>query len=104
METAPPRPEDQTVQRFLASPGEGTFAMLFRVVAPRLLRYFRARGCEPALAEDLTQEVMISVYKHHDALRDASLFQPWVFRIARNTLLQYLRGQTRQVATITRNP
>jgi RNA polymerase sigma-70 factor (ECF subfamily) len=97
---APMVTEEEIIGRFLASADEGAFSALFRVISPQLLRYFRVRKCEPELAEDLLQEVMIAVYKHRDALRDARLFRPWLFKIARNVMLQHIRSQTREVATV----
>lgn len=92
--------EEETIARFLSAGDEGAFSALFRAVAPQVLRYFRVRGCLPDIAEDLLQEVMIAVYKHRRDLRDARLFRPWLFKIARNAMLQYRRHQTREVPTV----
>ncbi|HWB83389.1 MAG TPA: RNA polymerase sigma factor [Bryobacteraceae bacterium] len=92
--------EEEIIVRFITSADEESFSALFRVVAPQILRYFRARGCGPELAEDLLQEVMISVHRHHGELRDARLFRPWLFKIARNAMLQNRRHEMREVPTI----
>jgi len=47
-------------------------------------RFFRTRGCDLALAEDLAQEVMLSVYRKAAQVRDRASFRAWLFRIARN--------------------
>ena len=65
-------------------------------MAPRLFRYFRGRGCHPATAEDLCQEVMLAVYRHSAQIRDHELFLPWFYRIAHNELLQHYERETRQ--------
>lgn len=90
---------EAVVEQFVACPTEEHFASLFRVVAPQLMVYFRTRGCEPGLAEDLTQEVMLTLFRKVDGLRESSLFRPWLFRIARNELLQYFRKQGRRLQT-----
>jgi RNA polymerase sigma-70 factor (ECF subfamily) len=92
--------EQDVVARFLSKPSDETFHELFRGLAPRILGYFRARGCELELAEDLTQEVMLAVYKEARSLRDKALFRPWVYRIARNALLRHLRDTGRRVETV----
>ncbi len=91
---------EAVVEQFVRCPNEEHFASLFRVLAPQLMVYFRARGCESAVAEDLTQEVMLILFRKVDGLRDLTLFRPWLFRIARNELLQYLRQQGRRVETL----
>ena len=89
--------EQDVIDGFLSSPGEDSFRALFRVVSPRVFRYLRLHGCERALAEDLTQEVMITVHTQSRTLRDRSLFLPWLFRVVRNIWLQHLRHESRQV-------
>jgi RNA polymerase sigma-70 factor (ECF subfamily) len=88
--------EQEAITAFLATPTTETYSALFRVMAPRVLGYFRVRGCEPALAEDLTQEVMLAVYRQSRQLNNSESFRPWLFKIARNALLQDRRKRTRQ--------
>jgi len=42
-------------------------------------------------AQDLTQEVYLKVYRNIDTLKDLSLSKFWLFRIARNTCLDFIR-------------
>ncbi len=53
--------EHTIIERFLETPDEDSFADIFHTFQPQLIAFFRARGCERALAEDLTQEVMLRV-------------------------------------------
>jgi RNA polymerase sigma-70 factor (ECF subfamily) len=92
--------EQEALDRFLSEPGEESFGGFFRAVAPRVFSYFRARGCEPALAEDLTQEVMIAVFRQIGTLRQNESFRSWLYRVAKNVFLQFLRRKTRQVDTV----
>ncbi len=87
---------DEVVARFVDRPDEESFAEVFRAMAPQLVVYFRARGCEAGVAEDLTQEVMLATFRKVGSLRDGNLFRPWLFRIAKNELLQYVRQQGRR--------
>ncbi|WP_349358735.1 sigma-70 family RNA polymerase sigma factor [Stappia sp.] len=68
------------------------FAALFDHFAPRLKAYLMRLGADAATAEELTQEVMITLW------RKASLFDArrataatWLFRIARNRRIDALR-------------
>jgi RNA polymerase sigma factor (sigma-70 family) len=91
--------EREAVELYLSTSTEEAFCALFRAIAPQLVCYFRTRGCELDLAEDLTQEVMLAVHRQGRALRNKELFRPWLFKIARNALLQHLRSEGRQVET-----
>ncbi|MDD9935301.1 MAG: sigma-70 family RNA polymerase sigma factor [Myxococcales bacterium] len=80
-------------------PGPGDragFETLFRSYAPRLRGYFLRRGESSAHAEELIQEVMLTVWskaKLYDATRAA--LSTWVFTIARNKHIDARRRMTR---------
>lgn len=84
--------DDQlTVELFLRTGEEEHFCALFESFFPRVRRYFLLRGLDRMSAEDLAQNVMFNVYRHAFELRDKDLFTGWLFRIARNELLQHWR-------------
>ena len=85
---------------FLASPDGDTFAALFRVFSPQLVTYFRRRGHDAALAEDLAQEVMFTVYRKAWQIRDRALFRAWLFKIARNVVCRHFAELDRKVPTV----
>ena len=87
------------MQSFLDAPNEATFADLFRVFSPKLVAFFRARGCA-LIAEDLAQEVMLTVYSKAGQVRDHALFGAWIFRIARNALSRHFTRRTRELDTL----
>jgi len=72
------------VDRFLHSPSEESFEPLFHSFTPQLIAFFRSRGCDFSVAEDLAQEVMFTVYRKVAQLRDPASFRGWVFKIALN--------------------
>ena len=96
----PESAERDAIARFLKSPSEATFRDLFLQLCPKLLNYFRLRGCEPSVAEELTQDVMLTVYREIRSLRDQELFRPWLFKIARNGLLQEIRKRGRRIELV----
>ena len=70
------------------------FACLFDHFAPRVKAYMRRLGAEPAAAEDLVQDVMLTVW------RRAAQFDPskagvatWIFTIARNRRIDLVRRE-----------
>ena len=93
--------EGAVTERFLDTPNENSFSDLFNTFTPQLVAFFRARGCDLALAEDLAQEVMLIVYRKAEQIRDRTLFRAWLFKIARNALCRHYGKQTREVDTVT---
>lgn len=92
--------EGAVTARFLESPNEDSFVEVFKILTPQLIAFFHARGCEMALSEDLAQEVMLTVYRKADQLRDRALFRAWLFKIARHTLCRHYGNQSREVETV----
>jgi hypothetical protein len=51
---------------------EASFAEVFSIVTPRLVAFFRARGCKSTVAEGLAQNVIIELTARvREALREA---------------------------------
>lgn len=50
---------------------------------------------DPGLAEDVTQEVFIRLYKHIDSLPNLDMLRPWLIRVALNVARNTLRGNIR---------
>jgi RNA polymerase sigma factor (sigma-70 family) len=74
------------------------FAQLFDRFAPRIEAYLRRLGADEALAEDLTQEVMLVLWQR------AALYDPtratastWIFTIARNRFIDSVRRRPSEV-------
>ena len=63
---------------------------------PRLHR-FCARMCGSSLdGEDVVQEVLADAFYHLTSLKDASRFEPWLFRIAYHKCIDFLRRERRR--------
>ena len=82
--------------RVAAMRDRAAFAALFAHFAPRVKAYLLRLGAPPALAEDLAQEALLSLW------RKAHLFDPakasaatWLFTIARNLRIDALRRERR---------
>jgi RNA polymerase sigma-70 factor (ECF subfamily) len=84
------------IVRIASVQDEAAFETLFRHFAPRLKSYFTKRRCDPATAEEITQEAMVAVWKN------AAQFDPakasaatWIFTIARNLGIDRFRQARR---------
>ena len=104
--TNAPIPNEKNLQeatvtdQFLDNPNADSFTALFHVFAPQLVSFFRARSRNLALAEDLAQEVMLTVYRKAGQIRDRTLFRAWLFKIAHNALCRYYGKLTRELETV----
>jgi len=59
---------------------------------PRLYNYFRYRLGDESIAEDLTSIVLEKAWlKRHRYRRDRAAFSTWLFAIAQNEVIAYLR-------------
>jgi RNA polymerase sigma-70 factor (ECF subfamily) len=92
--------ECEVAEQFLNQADEDSFTALFRIFSPQLVAFFRSRGHEKGVAEDLAQEVMLTVYRSARQLRDHKLFRAWLFKVARNAACQHFARRTRQVPTL----
>jgi RNA polymerase sigma-70 factor (ECF subfamily) len=67
---------------------------LLRAVQPALTRYVRAI-VGAADAEDVTQDVMVSIYRKLWTLSTPDLFRPWMYRIASRAAFRHLKKRRR---------
>ncbi len=62
---------------------------------------------DAGLAEDVTQEVFIKLYKHIDSISDPEMLRPWLIRVAinlaRNTVRGNIRANTRDENYVQQN-
>lgn len=75
------------VESFLRERTEESFSSLFGTFCGRVRRFFLLHGLDVSVAEDLSQEVFLKVYRKSSELRDAERFSGWIFAIARNVLI-----------------
>lgn len=84
----------ELIVKVAASRDKAAFVELFDHFAPRLKGYLMKQGADDAVAEEIAQDVMVTLW------RKAELFDPkkssastWLFRIARNRRIDRLRRQ-----------
>ncbi|MGN1345545.1 MAG: RNA polymerase sigma factor [Eubacteriales bacterium] len=64
-----------------------------------LQRYIKFRIADRTAADDLVQDVCLTVLTHGETLRQPESFRPWLYRIARNRLNDFYRTSSREIQT-----
>ena len=84
------------VERIAANADRAAFTRLFTYYGPRVKGYLIRLGLDMAQAEELTQDVMVAVWRKAGSFdrRQASA-GTWIFRIARNRRIDALRQERR---------
>ncbi len=79
-----------------AEKSRAAFAELFEFYAPRLKSYMLRLGSNDQEAEDLAQDVMVTVWRKAELYdRKQASVSTWIFRVARNRRIDRLRKQNR---------
>ena len=79
---------------------ESTLVRLMREHQRDVWRFLRALGCEPALADDVTQEAFIAAYRKPPVERSDAETGAWLRATARNIYLNHAKRERRQVASL----
>lgn len=90
------RRHDALIEAIAATADRTAFAELFAYFAPRLKSYLLRLGADPASAEEVVQESMLTVWRKAASFdsRQAGA-ATWIFTIARNRRIDRLRRERR---------
>jgi RNA polymerase sigma-70 factor, ECF subfamily len=83
----------------MAAAQEGDRAAYERLLAdilPALRDFARRRLGDDVAAEDVVQEVLLSVHRARRTYRPERPFEPWLFAIARNAITDFHRARARR--------
>lgn len=80
----------QLVDR-LARGDEGAFRRLVEQYAPRIHQLAMRYVKNPEDAEEVTQDVLLKVWRHVDSFRGDAALSSWIYRITFNTAMSRLR-------------
>lgn len=58
----------------------------------KLYSFVNKRVSDPAIAEDLLQDILIKVSAKIETLENTKKLQGWIYQIARNTIIDYYRS------------
>ena len=83
-----------------AAKGKIDFEEAFTLHHRTVFRAARSVVQDAGLAEDVTQETFLRLYKHSDSIVDDEMLRPWLIRVAinvaRNTIRGNIRANTRE--------
>ncbi|MEZ5938730.1 MAG: sigma-70 family RNA polymerase sigma factor [Hyphomonadaceae bacterium] len=80
------------LERVASDKDREAFAELFGFFAPRLKSYLMRLGSDAAQAEEIAQDVMVTVWRKADLYdRKQSSPSTWIFRVARNRRIDLFR-------------
>jgi RNA polymerase sigma-70 factor, ECF subfamily len=79
----------------------GAFEELYRVHSGRLFSLMCRMVGNPADAEDLLQDVFLAAHRKLDTFRGDSALGTWLYRLATNLCLDYLRSRAARTSQVT---
>lgn len=88
--TEPWDDDAEIVERILAGDREA-FELLYEAYFPRVYRFALKRLRDPGEAEDVTQEVFMTVHRALGSFRGTSSLLVWIFGVTRNTVNRRFR-------------
>lgn len=92
MQAADARAPAELIEGIAQRRDRADFADLFRRFAPQIHRYLLARGAGGSEAEELTQEVMLTIWRRAESFDPSrATASTWIFAIARNRWIDTLR-------------
>ena len=84
------------ISRVASFKDKKAFSELFKLVGPRIKGYLMKLGSSDVAAEDLLQEVMLTVWRRSETFdRSKAAVSTWLFTIARNKRIDMLRKEIR---------
>ena len=82
--------DEQIIESYLNG-DENAIAVLVNRYAGHIYNFVRQSVRDSEVAEDLTQEVFVKAWKNIKKFDLDKKFKPWLFQIARNAIIDYLR-------------
>ena len=81
----------------LAQEGDkAAYECLLADILPVLRSFTRRRLGDDVAAEDVVQEILLSVHRARRTYRPERPFEPWLFAIARNAIIDFQRARGRR--------
>jgi RNA polymerase sigma-70 factor (ECF subfamily) len=90
-------PDDAELMARVQAGEQSALEILFARWEAPVFQYFYRLGCPPSAIGDLTEEVLVLVYRRRHHYDPARPFPPWLFGIARLVWKDYLRHRGREI-------
>lgn len=65
-----------------------------------LYRYINSKVKNEYDAEDILQDIFVKIHKNIDTVEDTSKLKPWIFKITKNTIIDYYRKNKNPIVDI----
>jgi RNA polymerase sigma factor (sigma-70 family) len=75
---------------------DDVFRQIFEANSKKIYRLCYGYAGDEDVAHDLLQETFLKVWQNLDKFRNQAMISTWIYRIAVNTCLTYLRSEKRQ--------
>ena len=98
---------ERDLQERIRAGDEGAFDSVFRAHYAQLVRMAQSVVREPALAEEIAQEVMLELWRRRESLQVEQTFRAYLIRSTRNRALNHIRHQrivAREAASAAADP
>ena len=96
--------EDTILMLEAAKGSDHAFRMLVEKWKNALINYFYRSTANAATSEDLAQQTFINLYRARESYQAKAKFSTYVFRIARNILINEYRSSSRRIQSVELNP
>jgi RNA polymerase sigma-70 factor, ECF subfamily len=80
----------------LRSGDSDAFAFFYEQYVTRIYRFVFIKVSDKRVAEEITQDIFLKVWQHVVDKKHIKSFQAFIFRIARNSVIDYYRQASRQ--------
>lgn len=80
----------------LRSGDSDAFAFFYEQYVTRIYRFVFIKVSDKRVAEEITQDIFLRVWQHVVDKKSIKSFQAFIFRIARNAVIDYYRQASRQ--------
>jgi RNA polymerase sigma-70 factor (ECF subfamily) len=92
--------EDEVLMHAYQLGDFSAFETLYKRYSGRVLGYVRKKVMEPSQADDIFQSVFLKLHNSRQRYNSTLPFQPWLFTICRNAVLDYWRKTQRDQAVV----
>ncbi len=82
---------DDEIQTRLASNDSSALELIWNLYSSDLLGYLMSMLRSRQDAEDVLQELFMTIARHHDSVAEARLLKPYLFRMARNAAVNRIK-------------
>jgi len=79
--------------RSLRESSAETFGRIYQRFRHPILSYVRARVQDQEVAEEITQDIFVKVFRFRAGYQERFAFSTWLWTIAKNTVADHLRGR-----------